>query len=127
MNFGKAKRIFVVDDDMMMREAMLDVLTRTVPHKVSVFSTGEECLKHIGEGVDVIVLDYQLNSVQKDAANRMEILETIKKYYPNVKVIMLSSQERYAVAMQTIQKGAEQYVIKDEKAFQQVADMINEF
>ena len=39
-------------------------------------------------------------------------------------LIMLSSQERIGIAMQTIQKGAEQYVIKDEDSFEKIATMI---
>jgi DNA-binding NarL/FixJ family response regulator len=39
---------------------------------------------------------------------------------------MLSSQERYAIALQTIQKGAEQYVMKDEEAFGKIASIIRE-
>jgi DNA-binding NarL/FixJ family response regulator len=83
-------------------------------------------MKYLSEEPDVIVLDYYLNTVQKDAANGMEVLEAIKKHYPRVHIIMLSSQERYGVAMETIQKGAEQYVIKDEDAFEKIADMIRE-
>lgn len=126
MDFSKPKKIFIVDDDTMLTEALRDYLTRKVAHQVYSFNTGEECLKHLPEGADIIILDYYLNTVQKDAANGMEILQIIKKHYPTTHVIMLSNQERYSVAMQTIQKGAEQYVIKDESAFEKVAEIINE-
>ena len=126
MQFGKAKKIFIVDDDPFMQESLKDYLTRDVPHSISVFNTGEECLKHLADKPDVIILDFHLDSQSKDAASGMEILKTIKKHYPNIPVIMLSSQERYAVAMQTIQKGAEQYVIKDKNAFEKIASMVRE-
>ncbi len=126
MDYGKPKKIFIVDDDAMLTEALQDYLTRKVAHDVRSFHTGEECLKHLFEAPDVIVLDYYLNTTSKDAANGMEILQTIKKSYPNIHVIMLSSQERYGVALQSIQKGAEQYVIKDENAFEKIAQLINE-
>ncbi len=119
------KRIFIVDDDTMLTEALTDYLTRKVPHKISSFQTGEECLKQLAEKPDIIILDYYLNTIQKDAANGMEVLQAIKKSNPQIHVIMLSNQERYAIAMQTIQKGAEQYVIKDEDAFEKIAKMIN--
>lgn len=81
--------------------------------------------KKLAETPDVIILDYYLNTVQKDAANGIEILQAIRKHYPNIRVIMLSSQERYSIAMKTIQKGAEQYVIKDENAFEKIAQIID--
>ena len=127
MEIGKPKKIFIVDDDMMLTEAISDWLTRTVPHNISVFHTGEECLKHLYDKPEVIVLDYFLNTVSKDAANGIEILKAIKKYDPAIHVILLSSQEHYGIAVQSIQKGAEHYVIKDEKAFEKIASLINGF
>jgi two-component system OmpR family response regulator len=127
MELDKPKKIFIVDDDTMLTDALTDFLTRKTPNQIHVFNTGEECLKHLAEKPDVIILDYYLNTVQKDAANGIEILQVIKKHYPDLHVIMLSSQERYAIALQTIQKGAEQYVIKDEKAFEKIASIIREF
>jgi len=56
----------------------------------------------------------------------MEILQTIKKNYPLIHIIMLSSQERYGIALETIHQGAEQYVIKGEDAFETIAEMVNE-
>jgi len=122
----KPKKVFIVDDDPMLTEALSDYLTREVQHDIKSFSTGEACLKCLDENPDVIVLDYYLDTLDKDAANGMQILQHIKTHSPNMNIIMLSSQESYLVAMQTIKKGAEQYVIKDEKAFQKIAKIIQE-
>jgi DNA-binding NarL/FixJ family response regulator len=124
--FGQAKKIFIIDDDPFMQESLKDYLIHDVQHQIAVFSTGEDALKHLDEKPDVIILDYNLDSQSKEAASGMEILTTIKKHYPALPVIMLSSQERYAVAMQTIQKGAEQYVIKDKSAFEKIDAIIKE-
>ena len=126
MEIGKPKKIFIVDDDTMLTEAIKDWLTRDVPHHIFTFNTGEECLKHLYHKPDVVVLDYYLNTVSKDAANGIEILKAIKKYDPAIHVIILSSQEHYGIAAQTIQKGAEHYVIKDENAFEKIASLIAE-
>ncbi len=124
MKLGVPQKIFIVDDDEMLTEALSDFLTRNVNHDISIFHTGEELLKHIFEKPDVIILDYYLNSVNKDAANGLEILDAIHEHMDNIRVIMLSSQESYVTATQTIQKGAMQYIIKDEDAFQKIADSI---
>lgn len=124
MEYSKPKKIFIVDDDVMLTEALSDYLTRSVAHEISCFHTGEECLEHLAQRPDIVILDYNLNSVHKDAANGMEILQVIKKNYPGIHVIMLSSQEHYGVAMKTLIKGAEQYVPKDETAFDTVAGII---
>lgn len=124
MKLGAPKKIFIVDDDEMLAEALSDFLTRGVNHDISVFHTGEELLKHIFEKPDVIILDFYLNTVNKDAANGLEILESIQDHIQNTKVIMLSNQDSYVTATKTIQKGAMQYVIKDENAFQKIVDSI---
>lgn len=126
MELLRPKKIFIVDDDEMQTEALKDYLTRKIQHKVSVFQTGEDCLKHLDENPDIIVLDYFLNSVDKNAANGMEVTQTRRKYNQNVHIIMLSSQEKYSIALQSIAKGAEQYVIKDADAFEKISAMVNE-
>ncbi len=126
MEFERPKKIFLVDDDEMLSAALTDFLTRKAAHKISVFHTGEECLKHLDENPEVIILDFYLNTVQKDAATGLEILQAIRKNYPKIPVIMLSSQEKYSLAVKTIQHGAIQYVIKDDDAFVKIAKMVNE-
>ena len=55
----------------------------------------------------------------------MQILESIRKMDAHIKVIMLSSQEAYGTALQTISKGATEYIIKDEDAFEKIAVLCN--
>lgn len=124
MKLGQPKKIFIVDDDEMLTVALSDYLTREVNHDISVFHTGEELLKHIFEKPDIIILDFYLNTVNKDAANGLEILEAIKDHIQETRVIMLSSQDSYVTATKTIQKGALQYIIKDENAFKKIAESI---
>ena len=114
------KHIFIVDDNEMFNSMLNVHLSENPAYKVSTFGTGEECLKNLYQNPDVIILDYNLNDIYKEAANGLEILEEIKKHNNPVHVIMLSSQKRYGVAAQTISKGAEQYVIKDDDAFKNI-------
>ena len=114
------KHIFIVDDNEMFNSMLNVHLSENPAFQVSSFGIGEECLKNLFQNPDVIILDYNLNDIFKEAANGLEILEEIKKHDNPVHVIMLSSQKRYGVAAQTISKGAEQYVIKDDDAFKNI-------
>ena len=125
MKLGEPKKIFIVDDDEMLTEALSDYLTRNINHDISIFHTGEELLKRVFEKPDVIILDFYLNTVNKDAANGLEILEAIQDHIQNTRVIMLSSQDSYVTATKTILKGALQYIIKDENAFEKIAESIS--
>ena len=115
------KQIFIVDDDKMFAEMLKDHLNRTPAFKVSVFNSGEECLKNLFQNPVVIILDYYLNNSSKEAADGLEILEEIKKHNDRIHVIMLSGQEHYGIALQTIAKGAAQYIIKDDQAFEKIS------
>ncbi len=120
------KNIFVVDDEPLVTETMKDYLEDNFGHKVSVYSTGEECLAHLDENPDIIILDYYLNSVRKDAADGMEILQFIKINYPKIRIIMLSSLEQHRTVTQTLEHGAEKFIYKDQKAFETIAKLVNE-
>ena len=125
MSRKMVKKVFIVDDDEMMSMALEDYLTRNTLHEIFLFTTGEDCIKSLRNQPDIIILDYNLNSVNKDAANGMAILEAIKKLNRDIPVILFSSQDAYSVALQSINRGDTQYVIKDESAFEKIATICN--
>lgn len=119
------KNIFVVDDDNMYATMLADHLEEQGKYTVRTFATGEECLNNLGDNPDFIILDYHLDSEIPGAKNGLEILQAIKKADEDVKVIMLSSQEHYGVALQTIAKGAIYYVIKDLQSFKEIDKVLD--
>jgi two-component system OmpR family response regulator len=125
MSRKMVKKVFIVDDDEMLSMALEDYLTRKTLHEIHLFSTGEECIRHLREQPDIVILDYNLNAIQKEAENGMKILEAIKKLNSDIPVILFSSQDAYHIALQSINKGAAQYVIKDENAFERIAAICN--
>ncbi|MBK7935852.1 MAG: response regulator [Lewinellaceae bacterium] len=120
------KKVFLVDDDNMFLTMLSDHLEATDKYNISTFSTGEACLARLGEKPDVVVLDYYLDSTVPGSLNGMEILKRIKSADSDQKVVMLSSQEHYGVALQTIAKGALYYVIKDNQSFGEVERLLGE-
>lgn len=123
---GKNGRVFIVDDDALLATMLADHLRATTQHGISVFRTGEECLAQLHHRPDLVILDYHLNSVVKDAADGMAILDAIKKLDKRVHVIMLSSQDQYGTALRTVQRGAEQYVVKGKDQFGEVERIVRE-
>ena len=120
------KQIFIVDDNEMFAQMLNDHLSENPEFSVSVFKTGEDCLKNLFQNPDLIILDYYLNDESKDAADGLEILSEIKEHNEKIHVIMLSGQEHYGIALQTIAKGAAQYVIKDDHAFEKISEYLKE-
>ena len=118
------KNIFIVDDDVLFAKMLSNCVSKNGQNTVRLFTTGEACLEALSENPDIIILDFYLNSVSKNAADGSQILETIKKRNSGIHVIMLSSQESYGTALKTIIKGAEQYVIKSKDAIDEIENII---
>lgn len=116
--------IFVVDDDKLHSTMLADYLREQDLGEIKIFNTGEECLKHIPEHPDVVVLDYLLNSTFKEAENGMQILEKIKERDYAVTVIMLAGHVSYGTAALSIAKGALNFVEKGKDSFEEVAEII---
>ncbi|MEI7801505.1 MAG: response regulator [Bacteroidota bacterium] len=115
-----AKNIFIVDDDKFFGQMLKEHITKKGGRNVTIFMTGEDCLNNLDETPNLVILDYNLDTEKRDAANGLVILQAIRKKNQLLPVVMLSNQEQYSIALQTIQKGAEQYVIKDEDAFENI-------
>lgn len=118
------RKIFVVDDDEMMATMLSDHLQKNPAYHVTIFGTGEDAIKNLHLNPDTIILDYQLNSVVEDAADGLAILQQIKKLDKEVHVIMLSSQDEYGKALETIVKGALEYVVKNDAAFARIEHIL---
>lgn len=117
--------IFIVDDEPLLTEMLTDYLKEQYAgFTIKSFPTGESCLQNLHEHPDAVVLDYYLNSKEKDAANGIDILKEIKKRNKLLPVIMLSSQKSYTTASQTIMYGAVHYVIKGQEAFDEIYQLI---
>ncbi len=117
--------VFIVDDEPLLTEMLSDYLQEKDGNfSISSFPTGEACLQSMDKKPDVVVLDYYLNSKEREAANGIDILKSIKEKNKGLPVIMLSSQKSYGTAAQTIMYGAIHYVIKGQDAFQEIYELI---
>ena len=110
--------ITIIDDDVMLCEMTRDTLLRKFPgSNVVYYNTGEEALPAIATEPDIVILDYQLDSVKPDAMNGIQILTKLKERFPKLPVIFMSSQDRMEVASNTIKYGAYDYIVKGETAY----------
>ena len=120
------KKIFIVEDEELFATLLKDYLSRKTGYDISLFHTGEACLENMHLNPDVIILDYYLDSQEKNAANGLEILRKLKGMGSKAHVIFLSGQSGFGVAMQSRFEGARHYVIKDDQAFERIELLINQ-
>jgi DNA-binding NtrC family response regulator len=111
---GKSK-IFVVEDDVMYSKILSHKLSMDPEFEVSVFNDGESFLKKLHLKPDVVTLDHSLPDI-----TGLELLKKIKKEHPNIQVVVLSAQENVATAIELIQSGAYDYILKDAKSMDKI-------
>lgn len=116
MNKEKIK-LFLVDDDAVFLKSLEIEFLQHGDFSIETFATGERCLENLSHIPDVVILDYQLDGIEKTAMNGLETLDKIKAGHPDIPVVMLSSQDKIDVAINCMHHRAFDYVVKSETAF----------
>lgn len=124
MNNGNKIKIFLVDDDAVYLKLLEIDFLQHGDFDIETFPTGEMCLENLSNNPDVIILDYYLDGVNKNAMNGIETLDKIKAINPDVPVVMLSSQDKIDIAISCMHHGAFDYVVKSETAFLRLQKII---
>jgi two-component system OmpR family response regulator len=109
--------LFLVDDDELFLKSLEIEFTDNTESVIKTFPTGELCLENISQNPDVIILDYYLNSIDRNAINGLETLDRIKTANQAIPVVMLSSQDKIEVAVNCMKHQAFDYIVKSETAF----------
>ncbi len=117
-------KIFLVDDDALLLKSMQIEFLEHEQFIVETYPTGELCIENLSSKPDVIVLDYHLDGIDKNAMNGIETLDKIKAFNVNIPVIMLSSQDKIDVAVNCMHHKAFDYVVKSETAFMRLQKII---
>jgi len=117
MTNGKDILLFLVDDDALFLKSLEIDFIQLMEYNIKTFATGEQCLENLSQHPDIIILDYYLNGIHKNAINGIETLDRIKKTNPEIPVIMLSSQDQIEVAVNCMKHQAFDYIVKSETAF----------
>jgi len=118
-------KIFLVDDDAVYLKLLEIEFLEHADFIIETFPTGEKCLEQLSSSPDVIILDYHLDGIDKNAMNGMEALDKIKAFNPDIPVVMLSSQDKIEVAINCMHHRAYDYVVKSETAFVRLRQIIS--
>ncbi len=124
MNAPRKIKVFLVDDDAVFLKLLSIDFSNNPGYTVHTYPTGEACLEAMDLKPDVLVLDYHLNGIDKDAMNGIQILDKLKNIQKELPVIMLSSQDSIEIAVDCMHHHALDYVVKSETAFMRLDKII---
>ena len=107
MDQSKQLKIFLVDDDLFYLNTLEQHIRNLGYENVENFTDGTECLKNIKEKPDVVFLDYKM-----DVLTGYEVLKKIKRFNPDIYIVMLSAQPAIKPAVDSLKLGAFDYIQK---------------
>ncbi len=118
-------KLFIVDDDPMFIIKLAHEFHLHSDFTIETFPTAELCIEALSHKPDVIILDYQLDSVDKSAMDGLAALEIIKKIHPGIQVVLLSaSEETVKKAVEEMKDDIFEAAVKNKTAFASLQNII---
>ncbi len=112
-------KLFIVDDDAFCLNIYEQHLRNLGYQDIHLFENGTECLNNIMMNPDVVFLDHSM-----DHLNGFEVLKKIKRFNPNIYVIIVSGQEDMKTAIDSLKFGAFDYIVKGADETEKMADVL---
>ncbi len=105
--------ILVVDDEEMMRNLLEKILSKE-GYRVETATDGEDAL----EKLRTSTYDMMISDIQMPRLNGFELLQRVKKEYPNISIVIMTAFGDSFTVKDAILMGADEYVTKPLKSFE---------
>ncbi len=107
------KHILIVDDEEFQRNSFELIVKNILEYNVTTIDGGQKAINYIlsdkGRKIDLILLDMAMPEV-----DGIDVLEAVKPFRPDIPVIILSGYGYVQKAVEAMQKGATDFVEKQE-------------
>ncbi len=119
MSLNKARKIFIVEDNPMYQQLVVKALS-SLSNDIHLFTSGEDCLKEMGQEPCVIIMDYMLEGKM----NGLATIRKIRAMNESVYVILFSTDTGLLTEENIQQYGVFEYLKKSISAFPVLRQMI---
>jgi two-component system response regulator AtoC len=111
MNQSTSYKIFIIEDDPWYGEVLSYHLSQNPDYDIQRFATGEACLKALQTSLPhLITIDYALPDT-----NGAQLFRRIREQLPDTPVIVISGQQDVETAVDLLQAGVDDYLVKDDR------------
>lgn len=100
--------VLVVDDSMVMRKKIISIINDLGHQVAGEAANGEEAIKFCEE----VVPDFITMDITMPIMNGIEATKILKKKYPTIKIVMLTSHGQENLVRDAIKSGAKGYILK---------------
>ncbi|MFT5167648.1 MAG: DNA-binding NtrC family response regulator [Saprospiraceae bacterium] len=119
MELIKKYKIFLVDDDLFCLNMYEQHIKNLGYEDITLFQNGTDCLNNLIEYPNIIFLDHKM-----DTLNGFEVLKKIKRFDPNINVVMVSGQDDLQIALNALKYGAFDYIVKGDQENEKIESVI---
>jgi|GEM_PF-1068317 len=114
--------IFVVNEDTKKAGMLRKFIKERFQNKVNVYMyfSSKSCLRMIHENVHLVIIDYFNDSKKGNL-----LLKDIKALYPNMDVLIHTSNENITTAVDAMKLGASQYIVKNKTSWVRINEMVD--
>ncbi len=113
------KKTFIVDDDPFWTAMLSQILAELGYTDIVTFTNGNDCLSSLQLDPNLIFLDYQMEGM-----DGIDVLKKIKTYNPGVGVVFCTAHEDLSVAVDAMQEGSFDYLLKVNANKKEVASIL---
>lgn len=103
--------ILIGEDEPVQRKMLASILSKRLGYHVLAGENGTQVLKHLQASnvgdISAVVLDIDMPEM-----NGFETLRAIRKYRPDLPVVMLTAHDETSAAVQAIKEGASDFLVK---------------
>jgi len=103
--------ILIGEDEPVQRKVLTALLTKKLGYKIIAAENGKEVLRHVERSnigdISVVLLDLDMPEM-----NGLEALKALRKFRPDLPVLILTGQDDTATAVQAIKAGASDFIVK---------------
>lgn len=115
-----SKKIVVVDDDPFWTAMLTQILSDLGFTNITTFDDGTTYVNSEQTSSDLVFLDYQMEGM-----DGLEVLQEIKRYNPSTGVVFCTSYEDLSVAVNAIQYGSYDYLLKGNATKKEVFSIVS--
>lgn len=112
--------ITLVDDDPFCLSFYGQYLSSLGFQNITVFDNGADCINHLTHKTDIVFVDYHMGVL-----NGIAVLKEIKRFNPDIYVVLISGQEEVQVALDCFHNGAFAYIVKGKNDRCKIAEVLN--
>jgi DNA-binding NtrC family response regulator len=117
----KSPRVYLIDRNPRFREMLENRLKSIHCNNITHYDNGESCYINNKYQADLIILDSSFGS---DSWSGLEFMEEYRRISPNTDFIFLSSNANINNAVESISKGAGDYIIKSRTGLNRLLSLV---